>query len=158
MHLFSMWQYIVTLGALEYAIHAHQYNKTCGCVMSWPGVLHNFLAVTLSTQMQLQPSVDAGTLLSHYAAVTSTVMCRLQIGGIDFMAMTLAAAVATSKPLKKMIRSRPAQVVNDTKGRTLLLVVIVFHTITMVIAMTLLSKQSWYQGQTYHDRQVSSIA
>ena len=74
------------------------------------------------------------------------------------MAMTLAAAVATSKPLERMIRSKPAVVVNDTKGRTLLLVVIVFHTVTMVLAMTLLSRQSWYQGQNYHDRQVSSVA
>lgn len=74
------------------------------------------------------------------------------------MAMTLAAAVATSKPLEKMIRSKPAVVVNDTNGRTLLLVVIVFHTVTMVLAMALLSKQSWYQGQNYHDRQVSSVA
>lgn len=72
------------------------------------------------------------------------------------MAMTVAATTSFSKPLERMIVTKPAQIVNNTKSRTLLLVIIVFHTVTMAIAMLLLSKQSWYSGVSYHNRQVSS--
>lgn len=82
----------------------------------------------------------------------------MQIGAIDLMAMTLAAAVASSKPLQKMIHAKPAQVVNDKKGRTILLVVIVFHAVTMAVAMAVLSDQSWYKGDSYNSRQVTYAA
>lgn len=86
-----------------------------------------------------------------------TLSMAMQAGGLDVMAMTVAASAALSKPLHIMTVSKPSQIVNDTKGRTLLTNVIVFHAVTMVVGMLLLSKQSWYQGESYPSRQVGSL-
>ena len=93
------------------------------------------------------------SICNFHACVQS--MLDMQIGAIDLMAMTVAVAVATSKPLQKMIHAKPAQVVNDKKGRTILLVVIVFHAVTMAVAMAVLSHQSWYKDDSYNSRQVT---
>ena len=82
----------------------------------------------------------------------------MQVGAIDLKGMTVAVAVASSKPLQKMIRAKPAQVVNDKKGRTILLVVMIFHAVTMAVAMAVLSDQSWYKGNSYNSRQVTYAA
>lgn len=117
-------------------------------VVSVVGASNDTLQLMCGTFMNM--NMDTGN-----AKVTLSV--AMQAGALDFMAMTVAASAAFSKPLHTMTVRKPSQVVNDTKGRILLTNVMVFHAVTMVVGMLLLSKQSWYQGESYHSRQVASL-